>query len=182
MMEYLNIQSCLDSMQVLVDTRKQASKRAHDRYSLFGCPFRRQTMAYGDYTYNFTFNGKELYPEGVTIRADCIIERKSGLEELSQNLTHDRERFFRELDRATAAGSQIYLLVENGNLQKLYAGHYRTKFNKSAYFASFMTLLAKYHVQPIFVPAEMSGRIIYEILYRELKNRLEKGDYDGFCK
>ncbi len=181
-MQYLDIQACLETMQIIVDTREQPTKRAYDRYSLFSCPYRRQAMAYGDYTYNFTYKGKKLYPEGVPIQAGCIIERKSSLEELSGNLTHDRERFIKELEKAADAGATVYLLIENGNIQKIYAGHYRTKFDKNAYFASFVAMLAKYHIQPIFCPAEISGRIIYEILYRELRIRIERGDYDEYFK
>ena len=179
-MEYLDIKACLDSIQILVDSREQPSERAERRYKSFGCPYRRQTLEYGDYTYNFRLNGKELFPEDISIGGDCVIERKASLEELSGNLSHGRERFNREFQKALDAEASVYLLVEDASLQKLYAGHYKTKFRKEAYFASFMAFLAKYHIQPIFCPAEMSGRVIYEILYRELKARLERGVYDGF--
>lgn len=179
-MEYLEIKTILDSMEILVDTREQPSEQAERRYASFGCPYRRQTLSFGDYTYNFRINGKELHPEGITAEGDCIIERKANLTELSGNLTHGRERFNREFQKAADAGASIYLLVENDNLQKIYAGHYRTKFNKNAYFNSFFSILARYHIQPIFCPAELSGKVIYQILYRELKVRLEEGKYDGF--
>ena len=179
-MEYLDIQTCLESMQIIVDTREQPSKRAYDRYSLFGCPYRRQTMEFGDYTYNFTFNSKELFPPGVKVKSECVIERKASLDELSGNFTRDRMRFIRELQKAADAEASIYLLVENANLQKIYTGHYYTRFDKKAFFSSFMSIVAKYNIKPIFCPAEMSGRVIYEVLYRELKHRLEKGDFDEY--
>lgn len=180
-MEYLDIKACLDSMQILVDSREQPSERAERRYKSFGCPYRRQTLEYGDYTYNFRIGDRELFPDNISVNGDCVIERKASLEELSGNLTHGRDRFNREFQKALDAEASIYLLIEDATIQKMYAGHYKTKFDKNAYFASFMAFLARYHIQPIFCPAEMSGRVIYEILYRELKERLERGVYDGFC-
>lgn len=179
-MEYLDITEALESIEIIVDSREQPSEQAEKRYKAFGCPYRRQTLSYGDYTYNFRLNGKELIDPDKTVCADCIIERKASLEELSSNLTHSRDRFMREFTKARDNGASIYLLVENSDLKSIYAGHYRTHFDKNAYFASFIAFLARYHIQPIFCPAEMSGRVIYEILYRELKDRLERGLYDGF--
>lgn len=179
-MEYLDIKAALESMEIIVDSREQPSEQAEKRYKAFECPYKRQTLNYGDYTYNFQLNGKELYPANHSICADCVVERKASLEELSSNLTHSRDRFIREFIRARENDASIYLLVENGDLKSIFAGHYRTKFDKHAYFSSFVAFLAKYHIQPIFCPAEMSGRVIKEILYRELKARLEKGVYDGF--
>lgn len=163
-----------------MDSREQPSEQAEKRYKTFACPYRRQTLSYGDYTYNFRLNGKELYQADATISGDCVIERKMSLEELSSNLTHSRDRFIREFTKARDNDASIYLLIEKGDLKSIFAGHYKTKFDKHAYFSSFMAFLAKYHIQPIFCPAEMSGRVIREILYRELKARLERGVYDGF--
>lgn len=179
-MEYLDMREALESIEIIVDSREQPSSQAKKRYKAFGCPYRRQTMSYGDYTYNFRLNGKELIDQSETVYADCIIERKASLEELSSNLTHGRARFMREFTKARENGASIYLLIENSDLKSIYAGHYNTHFDKKAYFASFIAFLARYHIQPVFCPAELSGRVIYEILYRELKERLEKGLYDGF--
>lgn len=180
-MEYLDMRTCLESMQVLVDSREQPGERADRRYRSFGCPWRRQTLNYGDYTYTFTLNGRSLFPEDVAIGGDCVIERKASLEELSGNFTKERDRFAREFQRARDANAKVYLLVENSELRHIYAGHYDTRFGKEAYFASLLTFMARYDITPIFCPADMSGVVIGEILRRELKERLEKGKYDEFC-
>ena len=181
-MTHLDIAEALESIEIIVDSREQPSKQAEKRYKAFGCPYRRQAISYGDYTYNFRLNGKELIKPDETACPDCVIERKASLEELSNNLTHGRDRFIREFTRAKDNGAAIYLLVENSDLKSIYAGHYQTRFDKHAYFASFIAFLARYHIQPVFCPAELSGRVIYEILYRELKERLERGDYDYYSQ
>ena len=62
-------------------------------------------------------------------------------------------------------------------LQCRATGKYDTKFNSKAYLHRLLKLIAIYQIKPIFVHKELSGQMIYEILYRELKNRLESGMY-----
>ena len=100
-----------------------------------------------------------------------------NLEELSSCFTQSRDRFKKEFERAAQDNASVYLLVENGNWEKLMNGHYNTKFNPKAFTASMTAWIARYNLKPIFCRSELSGRLIQEILYRELKERLERGDY-----
>ena len=43
-------------------------------------------------------------------------------------------------------------------------------------------MAAEYDVKPIFCRKETSGKLIRDILERELKVRLERGDYDHHLK
>lgn len=177
-MEKLQIEACLKSMIILVDTREQPSDRAQRRYSAFPCPFRRQTLDYGDYTYSFTLpDGTELHPPGSRAKGSAIIERKMGLEELSTCLTHERSRFEAEFERAIANEASIYLLCENSTWENLINGRYATRFNPKSFFSSTTAFMARYRIQPIFCKSETSGKMIHQILYRELKERLENGYY-----
>ena len=60
---------------------------------------------------------------------------------------------------------------------KIITGKYGTKFNSKAYLHRLLKLITLYQIKPIFVQKELSGQMIYEILYRELKTRLESGEY-----
>lgn len=177
-MEKLQIEACLKSMVILVDTREQPSDRAKKRYSAFPCPYRRQTLDYGDYTYSFILpDGTELHPTGTRVKGSAVIERKMGLEELSSCFTHDRSRFEAEFERATAAGASVYLLVENATWENLINGRYGTRFNPKSFFSSATAFMARYKLRIIFCKSETSGKLIHQILYRELKERLENGFY-----
>jgi ERCC4-type nuclease len=171
-----DIESCLDSMSILIDTREQPSDKAQKRYTSFGCPYRRQKLEYGDYTYNFILpDGSELYTSDMVIKPKVVIERKMSLEELSNNLTKERARFAREFERAS--GASVYLLIESGSWRHIMTGKYKTRFNSNAFFAGLTAFQARYRLQIVFCPPELSGRMIKEILFRELKERLEKGEY-----
>lgn len=166
-----DIENCLQSIVILVDTREQPSERAQKRYKAFERPYRRQKLDYGDYSAEF------VLPDGRTVAVNAAIERKMSLEELSSCLTAERERFRKEFERAKEAGASMYLLVENATWENLINGKYKTKFNKNAFLGSIVAWIARYDIKPIFCKAETSGRLIREILYREMKKRLEAGEY-----
>lgn len=165
-------------MSVLIDTREQPSERASQRFDSFGVPYRRQKLNYGDYTFNCILpDGNELYSADSAINPEVVIERKKDLEELSQCFCQSRDRFRREFERAKEADSKIYLLVEDATWEKLLRGRYKTKFNSKAFIASIIAWSIRYNIQLIFCKHEVSGELIKEILYRELKDRLERGVY-----
>lgn len=177
-MDKLDIEACLESFRILVDTREQPSARATKRYNTFGCPYERHTLSYGDYTYNFTLpDGSDLYDLNSVAEGDCVIERKMSLEELSGCLCQQRNRFQREFERAREHGATIYLLVEDASWESIINGKYKTKFNPNAYFATLTAWMARYDIYIIFCKKETSGKLIKQILYRELKDRLESGFY-----
>lgn len=177
-MDNFAIQNCLDSMSILVDTREQPSARSQQRLDSLGIPYSRQKLNYGDYTYNFTLpNGELLYPADISVNGAAVVERKMNLEELSQCYCQDRERFIAEFERIRDNDASAYLLIEDGNIEKLIHGRYNTKFNSKAYLASLTAWMARYNCKIIFCQHELSGRIIKEVLYRELKERLEQGVY-----
>lgn len=172
------IENCLESMSIIVDTREQPSGRALHRYESFGVPYQRQKLDYGDYTYNFTLpNGVSYFLDDESIYPDVIVERKMDLEELSQCFCQSRKRFKAEFERALSHKANIYLLIEDGNWEKLLHGRYNTRFNSKAFTSSLVAWMVRYNIKVIFCQHEISGKLIKEILYRELKEKLESGFY-----
>jgi len=177
-MNPVEIENCLDTMIVLVDTREQPSERSAQRLNSLGVPYRRQTLSYGDYTYDFVLpNGKELFGPEETANGHVVIERKMNLEELSGCFCQSRARFKKEFEKAINNKASTYLLIEDGNWEKLMHGRYKTKFNSKAFLGSVTAWMARYNTHIIFCQHEISGQLIKEILYRELKERLENGFY-----
>lgn len=182
------IEACLESMVCLIDTREQPNARAMRRYKRLNCPYSRQKLEYGDYTYNFSLpNGKPFYDEHEIIKPDVVIERKANLEELSGNLTEKRQakhkelgvrnRFEAELLRARESGASVYLLVEDATLSDILKHNYDTRLNETAFFHTLTAYMARYDLKLMFCSSFESGEVIREILFRELKERLTRGDY-----
>lgn len=172
-------QEMLNSLTIIVDTREQSTERARKRYQSFGVPYKRAALNYGDYAYTAQLpSGKWLYEDNKVISAPMVIERKMNLDELAQCFTRDRDRFEREFLRAKANNARVFLLVENSTWENLINGKYRSKFNAKAYLASLCAWIVRYDLQLIFCKEETSGKIIKEFLYRDLKERIDRGEYD----
>ena len=171
-MNPVEIKQALSAAVLLVDTREQPTAAFKSRMEKVGLPYERYKLNAGDYSV------KTVDENGTEINCERLfaIERKMSLDELAACYTHDRARFEREFERAKAAGTKLYLLVENATWENLYNGRYRSKFNSKAFAASIHAWLARYGCQIIFCKAETSARLIHDILYRELKEYLERGD------
>ena len=179
-MHPVEIKEVLDSMTILHDSREQPTKRAKKRYERFGCPHRRAVLNYGDYCANATLpDGRMILDESGTVAPTCVIERKADLDEIAGNFCRGRDRFIREFERAKENGARIYLLIEDGSWMGILFHSYRSKMSPNALLASIVAFMVRYNANVIFSNEETTPRLIREILYRDLKERLERGEYDG---
>lgn len=172
-MTYTNfeIDRCMESMVLLVDTREQSTRRLKDRLEITGLPYERRKLDVGDYSCKCILpDGKEL-----DLSTRAVIERKMNLDELCQCFGKERARFEREFERAREAGTKVYLLVEGDNWEKAYNGKYRSLLKPQALIASIDAFRARYGMQLDFCKPETTGRLIRDILYRELKECLQMG-------
>ena len=170
-----DIDRCIDSINIIVDTREQDTARARRRISCLPCPVIRLGLNFGDYSYSFTLPNGKIEP----MVLKCSVERKMSLDELAACFTHDRDRFRREFERAADAKANMLLIVENANYENLMNHKYRSRFNPDAFLASLMAWQIRYGFQVIMCKEETTPRMIYEWCKRDLKQRLERGDYDG---
>ncbi len=179
-MDVFDQRSVLESFEILIDTREQDTERARRRYKSFGVPYQKATLSYGDYTYNVVLpSGQKLFDVSDTVKPLCVVERKMDLSELAGCFGTDRKRFQKEFERAGKAGAWTFLICENANWENLINGKYRSKMHPNAFVASATAWMIRYGTNFIFCKEETSGKMIREILYRDLKERLEEGEFDG---
>ena len=182
-MNLFEAKDLLETFEIICDTREQMTPRAEQRYKSFGVNYSRGTLNYGDYCGNITFqDGRKLYDASETISAKCVVERKMNLDELAQCFTRGRERFKREFERASDHGCRVFLLCENGSIEKIMKHDYRSRFKPKAFLASIIAWNIRYDMQLIFCNQLNTGIMIREILFRDMKERIEKGDFDGIEK
>jgi ERCC4-type nuclease len=163
-MHPVEIKRQLDSLVCLVDTREQDTIRARRRIESIGLPVERVALNFGDYSARCG---------AIDLSGKVVIERKMDLTELCGCYCQSRKRFEREFLRAKDADAKIYLLIENASWEKAYSGLYRSKMRPESLVASITAWLARYRCQLIFCREETSGKLIHDILYREMKQALE---------
>lgn len=168
-MNNFEIESSLESMKLLVDTREQPTARYKKRIEQIGLPYERRKLNYGDYSCECTL------PDGTILDFSnkVAIERKMNLDEICMCYGKERKRFEKEFERAKTDGCKIYLLIEDGNWEKSYNGKYRSLLNPSALTASLNAFRARYNMQLDFCKEETTAKLIHDILYRELKEYLQ---------
>src|SRR5574344_1501201 len=163
-MHPVEVKRQLDSLVCLVDTREQDTIRAKHRLESIGLPVERVALNFGDYSARCG---------ALNLSDKVAIERKMDLGEIAHCYCQDRKRFEREFQRARDAGAKVYLLIENASWEKAYSGLYRSQMRPESLVASMTAWLARYRCQLIFCTEETSGKLIHDILYREMKERLE---------
>ena len=169
-MTNFEIRDCLDSMVILCDTREQPTERLKRRLEATGLPYERKKLDAGDYSCKCTLpDGGEL-----DFSTRVVIERKYDLTEICTCFGKERQRFEREFLRAKENGTRIYLLIENATWENVFAGKYRSKYASQALVASLLAWQTRYDMKIVFCKSETTGKLIKEILFRELKQHLEE--------
>lgn len=169
-MHPVEIKSALESMVCLVDTREQDTPRLRARLKEIGCPWERKKLNFGDYS---------VKCDAIDLSETIAVERKMDLDELCNCYCKERKRFEREFERAKRAGAKVYLLIEDGSWEDAYSGKYRSRMSPESLVASIQAWIARYNCQVIFCRQHTTGKLIHDILYRELKEALEKHEPDS---
>lgn len=168
-MNHFEVDAALRTAILLVDTREQDTPRLRRRLADAGLPWERRKLSCGDYSICCRLPDGDM----LDLSGSVAIERKMSLDELCACFCRERPRFTREFERAAQDGIKLYLLIEGGSWEKAYSGDYRSRMRPQSLTASMAAFMARYPCQLITCEPDTSGRLIRDILYRELKQRLE---------
>lgn len=169
-MNNFDVENSLNTIQLLVDTRERPTKRLQARLDMVGWPWERVKLDQGDYSARCTLPDGSVF----SLADKVVIERKMDIDELCMCFGSERRRFTNEFERAKAAGCRIWLLVEDGNWTKVYSHKYRSRLHEKALVASINAFRSRYNAQLDFCKSEISGYLIRDILFREMKEHLER--------
>lgn len=138
----------LASMGILVDTREK-STHVIDWLDKENIKYKRQKLDQGDYSFYLPKNKELNIDRDLYFDKDYAIERKGSLEELSTNMTKERQRLKSEF--AQYKGKMI-LLIEGANYEDICTGNYKSQYNSKSYLASLHSMSSEFNIPFIFIP------------------------------
>ena len=139
----------LKSIVILVDTREKVNQNITDYFDKKSILYKKKSLSYGDYSFYLPAKPDLSIPRDLYFDNQIVIERKASLEELSNNLAKERDRFEKELSLCKA---QMILLIENANYSDIITGNYNTQYNKKSFLGSLHSFQFKYNLPFFFMP------------------------------
>ena len=194
------INQILSEMIILIDTREQENQHIKNYFEKKKINYRIEKLRTGDYSFAISKNAELNINAELSFDSIIAIERKATLEEISNNLTHERTAFENEMIRSTRL-KQFYLLIETkteieekqyfengikiiekkieelGRLEDILYKKYKTDFNEKSFFSSLISFIIRYNIKLMQINKNNSGLLIYYILRNYLKSFLENKFY-----
>ena len=159
-------------MVILVDTREKVNDHILEYFDKKNIAYKKKALDYGDYSFMIPANEKLSIPRDLVFTNKIVVERKASLEEISNNLTKERDRFEKEL---CLAPKTKVLLLENANYSDIATGNYNTQYNKKSFWASIHSFWFKYNIPIFFMPDnKWSGLFIRGYFEYYLKNMTDE--------
>lgn len=160
------LQKKLKGISIVCDTREQVNGHVTGWMDKNGIQHQSRALETGDYTASL---------DGYSFEDEVVVERKANLDEIAWNFTAGRERFERELIRAKAHNTKVFLIVENATWTDIFLHNYRSKLNPKSFFGTLCSWQAEYNLTVIFCKPDETGRILYSILYYWVRKHLRRG-------
>lgn len=164
---YIMDNKVLSTAVVLIDTREKENTHIIEWLDKKGIKHQEQKLSYGDYSLLLPKNIEYGIVQDVVL--DYAVERKAHLEELSGNLTNDRDRMENECRRCEG---RMDFVIENGSLQDIILHNYKTDYNEKSFLATLCTFRHRYRVAFNFVSKQNSPQMIYNLLHYKLREEL----------
>lgn len=160
---------------ILVDTREKKNDHVLEVFEQNNINYKLTKLDFGDYAIEtIPKDGQQVY------RAKFIIERKSNLDELLQNLIERDNtgklgnRFHREMIRFEATNTKCLLLIEDLNYYENILKHnYRSQVKAKSARGLILSLEAKYDFLKVKgMKKELMASYIHSTLYYNLRREI----------
>ena len=149
------IKIIIDNMVILQDTREKTTFIT-DTYDNFGVKWESVKLNSGDFS-AYIPPIEKLGFEGLDFRDELVIERKMSNDEISRNLSANKERFHREFQRSKG---KIIILIED-SYKNIMMNNYKSKLMPKQFLGLLHTLSFKYDAPFVFIDKESTPLYIY---------------------
>jgi ERCC4-type nuclease len=168
------LQELLNSLIMLIDTREQENQHITGYLNKIKIPYKSKALEVGDYSFILPANNGLGINRDIYFNNDIVIERKAGLNELSNNFTHNRTQFENELIKTLGAGARLILLIENARgYENIIKHNYRTDYNPKSFIGTLHSFRHRYNMEIMFIEPAYSGNFMYYTFYYWLREYLK---------
>lgn len=152
----------IKSIVILIDTREKSNTHITEWFDKKGISWKSKKLDYGDYSVMLPKNESLSIPRDLYLDHDVVVERKGSLEEISSNLTKDRDRIEKEF---SLAPKNKVLMIEDGSFDDIANGNYNTQYNKKSFMASLFTFWFRYDIPIFFMPNKESSGLFIRLFF-----------------
>lgn len=164
-----NIKKLIDTIIIRVDSREKLPNHITKCFDKYGVNWEVQKLLSGDYTAVLPANEK-LGTEEINLENIVCIERKMSCDEIIQNLTTNKDRFYREFERTEA---KIPILIED-SFENASNGAYRSKVTPKQFLGALFSFTDSNDTYFFFLEdKEFSALWIYDIFKYKIRNMLK---------
>jgi len=161
------IKKALENITIIIDTRENVNQHITKYFDSKGIKYLYQKLDFGDYSAVLNLDGKDI-----EFFDKISVERKNSLEEISSNLSKERERFERELTRSI--GSRFILMIEESQgYEKIINHQYDTDLNEKSFLGTLFTFGHRYGIDVNFIEKKYAGLFIYYQLFYYIRDYLK---------
>jgi ERCC4-type nuclease len=158
----------IESIIILIDSKEKVNNHLTEYFDKQNIKYKTKALDYGDYSFMIPKDESLSIPRDLYFDKKIMVERKANLEEISTNLTKERDRFEKEL---TLAPKEKIILIECANYSDVVLGNYDTQYNKKSFWASIHSFWHKYDIPIVFMPDnKFSGIFIWGYFQYYIKN------------
>lgn len=162
------IKQAIDSLVVLVDSREHLPNHITQAFDKYGVNWEKRKLKSGDYSAYIPANKEIGIIEELNFENELCIERKMSADEISTNLSTNKERFHREFDRTEA---NILILIEDSTYEDIATGNFRSKLTPKQFLGLLHSFSIAHDSPFIFIPKSSSPLWIYNCFKYYFRNK-----------
>ena len=163
------IKEQIDRLVVLIDVREKKYFHITDMFDKYGVKWERKKLNSGDYSAYLPKDEENGVPE-INLENELCVERKMSCDEIIQNLTRNRERFYREFERTDAT---IPILIED-SFKNAVKRNYRADVPPKTFLGALFSFVDDNNTFFYFIDdRNLSALWIYNILKYRIRSKLK---------
>lgn len=166
-MKESNIKKAIDTIIILVDSREKLPSHITKAFDKYNINWEVRKLNSGDYSAILPINEELGIMEEINLEDILCIERKMSSDELSQNISKNRDRFHREFERSKA---KIILLIEEDTYEDIALEKYRSKLTAKQYLGALHGFTDEHDSPFIFISKKSSPLFIYNVFKYRFRN------------